>query len=74
MRLQRDHDRQQRNGRRTACLRRRRRPNAATVHIYNVNGAIVKTLFLPSGDHVQPLADGMYLVRVGEQVRKILVK
>ena len=49
-------------------------PNAATVHIYNVNGAIVKTLFLPSGDHVQPLADGMYLVRVGERVRKILIK
>ncbi|WP_260425455.1 Ig-like domain-containing protein, partial [Tannerella forsythia] len=42
-------------------------PNAATVHIYNVNGAIVN-------DHVQPLADGMYLVRVGERVRKILVK
>ena len=49
-------------------------PNAATVHIYNVDGAMVKTLFLPSGDHVQPLADGMYLVRVGERVTKILVK
>ncbi|RRD62038.1 T9SS type A sorting domain-containing protein, partial [Tannerella forsythia] len=49
-------------------------PNAATVHIYNVNGAIVKTLFLPSGDHVEPLPPGMYLVRVGERVTKIVVK
>ncbi|RRD63007.1 T9SS type A sorting domain-containing protein, partial [Tannerella forsythia] len=49
-------------------------PKAETVHIYNVEGALVKTFALTAGDHVQPLADGMYLVRVGEQVRKILVK
>ncbi len=49
-------------------------PKAETIHIYNVGGSLVKTLALPAGDHVQPLAPGMYLVRVGEQVTKILVK
>ncbi|RRD57436.1 fibronectin type III domain-containing protein [Tannerella forsythia] len=49
-------------------------PTAETVHIYNVGGSLVKTLALPAGDHVQPLAPGVYLVRVGEQVTKILVK
>ena len=49
-------------------------PKAETVHIYNVQGALVKTLFLPAGDHVQPLTEGMYLVRVGEQVTKVMVK
>ncbi|MGP1463433.1 Ig-like domain-containing protein [Tannerella sp.] len=49
-------------------------PAAQTVHIYNVQGALVKTLFLPAGDHVQPLTEGMYLVRVGEQVIKVMVK
>ena len=49
-------------------------PAAQTVHIYNVQGALVKTLSLPAGDHVQPLTEGMYLVRVGEQVTKVMVK
>ena len=49
-------------------------PKAETIHIYNVGGSLVKTLALPAGDHVQPLAPGVYLVRVGEQVTKILVK
>ncbi|RRD55665.1 T9SS C-terminal target domain-containing protein [Tannerella forsythia] len=49
-------------------------PTAQTVHLYHVNGAMVKTLVLPAGDHVQPLPSGVYLVRVGEQVTKILVK
>ncbi|RRD57272.1 T9SS type A sorting domain-containing protein, partial [Tannerella forsythia] len=49
-------------------------PSPETVHLYHVSGAMVKTLFLPAGDHIQPLPPGVYLVRVGEQVRKILVK
>ncbi|WP_369073312.1 T9SS type A sorting domain-containing protein [Tannerella forsythia] len=49
-------------------------PTAETVHIYNVHGAMVKTLFLSAGDHVEPLPSGVYLVRVGERVTKILVK
>ncbi|RRD56688.1 leucine-rich repeat protein [Tannerella forsythia] len=49
-------------------------PKAETVHIYNVEGSLVKTLTLSAGDHVQPLPSGVYLVRVGEQVTKILVK
>ena len=49
-------------------------PSPETVHLYHVSGAMVKTLALPSGDHVQPLPPGMYLVRVGERVTKILVK
>ena len=49
-------------------------PKAETVHIYHVNGALVKTLALSAGDHVQPLPSGVYLVRVGERVTKILVK
>ena len=49
-------------------------PKAETTHIYNVNGAMVKTLALPSGDHVQPLAPGVYVVRVGEHVTKVMVK
>ena len=49
-------------------------PSPAKVHIYNVSGAMVKTLALPAGDHVQPLPSGVYVVRVGERVTKILIK
>ena len=49
-------------------------PAPATVHIYHVSGAMVKTLALPAGDHVQPLPSGVYVVRVGERVTKILIK
>ena len=49
-------------------------PTAQTVHLYHVNGAMVKTLALPSGDHVQPLPAGVYVVRVGERVTKVMVK
>ena len=49
-------------------------PSPATAHIYNVNGAMVKMLALPAGDHVQPLAPGVYVVRVGEYVTKVMVK
>ena len=49
-------------------------PKAETVHIYNVSGAMVKTLALPAGDHVLPLSSGVYVVRVGERVTKILIK
>ncbi|RRD69041.1 hypothetical protein EII41_13715, partial [Tannerella forsythia] len=49
-------------------------PSPETVHLYHVSGAMVKTLFLPAGDHIQPLPPGVYLVRVGERVTKILVK
>ena len=49
-------------------------PAPATVHIYHVSGAMVKTLALPAGDHVLPLPSGVYVVRVGERVTKILIK
>lgn len=49
-------------------------PSPETAHIYHVNGAMVKTLVLPAGDHVQPLPSGVYVVRVGERVTKILIK
>ena len=49
-------------------------PAPETVHIYNVEGSLVKTLILPAGDHVQPLPSGVYVVRVGERVTKVMVK
>ena len=49
-------------------------PAPETVHIYNVEGSLVKTLVLPAGDHVQPLPSGVYVVRVGETVEKVMVK
>ena len=49
-------------------------PKTETVHIYNVEGSLVKTLILPAGDHVQPLPSGVYVVRVGERVTKVMVK
>ena len=49
-------------------------PAPETVHIYNVEGSLVKTLILPAGDHVQPLPSGVYVVRVGEHVTKVMVK
>ena len=49
-------------------------PSPETAHIYHVSGAMVKTLALPAGDHVQPLPSGVYVVRVGERVTKILIK
>ena len=49
-------------------------PKTETVHIYNVEGSLVRTLILPAGDHVQPLPSGVYVVRVGEHVTKVMVK
>ena len=49
-------------------------PSSETVHIYNVEGSLVKTLILPAGDHVLPLPSGVYVVRVGEHVTKVMVK
>ena len=49
-------------------------PAPETVHIYNVEGSLVKTLILPAGDHVLPLPSGVYVVRVGERVTKVMVK
>ncbi len=49
-------------------------PSPETVYIYGISGAMVKTLVLPAGNHVQPLPSGVYVVRVGETVAKILVK
>lgn len=46
----------------------------ATVYIYGISGAMVKTLALPAGDHVLPLPSGVYVVRVGERVAKVMVK
>ena len=49
-------------------------PSPETVYIYGISGAMVKTLILPAGNHVQPLPAGVYVVRVGETVEKIFVK
>lgn len=49
-------------------------PKTETVHIYNVEGSLVRTLVLPAGDHVLPLPSGVYVVRVGERVTKVMVK
>ena len=49
-------------------------PKAETVHLYHVDGAMVKTLALPAGDHIEPLPAGVYMVRVGERVTKVMVK
>lgn len=49
-------------------------PKTETVHIYNVEGSLVRTLVLPAGDHVLPLPSGVYVVRVGERVAKVMVK
>ena len=35
------------------------------VHLYDVSGALVRTMDAPAGDHVLPLAPGVYLVRIG---------
>ena len=49
-------------------------PKAETVHIYNVVGSLVRTMNASAGDHVLPLSAGVYVVRVGERVTKILIK
>ena len=49
-------------------------PKAETVHIYNVVGSLVRTMNASAGDHVLPLSSGVYVVRVGERVTKILIK
>ena len=49
-------------------------PKAETVHIYNVVGSLVRTMNASAGDHVLPLSSGVYVVRVGEWVTKILIK
>ena len=49
-------------------------PSLETVYIYGISGAMVKTLSLPAGNHVQPLPAGVYVVRVGEKTEKVMVK
>ena len=49
-------------------------PTPETVHIYNVVGSLVRTMNASAGDHVLPLSSGVYVVRVGERVTKILIK
>ena len=49
-------------------------PKAERVHIYNVVGSLVRTINASAGDHVLPLSSGVYVVRVGERVTKILIK
>ena len=49
-------------------------PSPETVYIYGISGAMVKTLILPAGNHVQPLPSGVYVVRVGEKTEKVMVK
>ena len=49
-------------------------PSPETVYIYGISGAMVKTLTLPAGNHVQPLPAGVYVVRVGEKTEKVMVK
>ena len=49
-------------------------PSPTTVYIYGISGAMVKTLSLPAGNHVQPLPAGVYVVRVGEKTEKVMVK
>ena len=49
-------------------------PAPETIHIHNVEGSLVKTLILPTGDHVQPLPSGVYVMRVRERVTKVMVK
>ena len=44
------------------------------IHLYDVSGALVRTMDAPAGDHVLPLAPGVYLVRIGEQIAKVLIK
>ncbi len=44
------------------------------VYLYDVSGALVRTMDAPAGDHVLPLAPGVYLVRIGEQIAKVLIK
>ena len=49
-------------------------PSPTTVYIYGISGAMVKTLTLPAGNHVQPLPAGVYVVRAGKTVEKVMVK
>ncbi len=49
-------------------------PAPQTVRIYNVSGALVKELALPAGDTSHPLPTGFYIVQLGTQVKKVIVK
>ena len=49
-------------------------PSPEAVYIYGISGTMVKRLALPAGNHVQPLPAGIYVVRAGETVEKVMVK
>ncbi len=49
-------------------------PQARTVRIYNVSGALVKEIALPEGDTSLTLTAGFYIVQLGTQVKKVFVK
>ncbi len=49
-------------------------PAPQTVRIYNVSGGLVKELALPEGDTSHPLPAGFYIVQLGTQVKKVIVK
>ena len=48
-------------------------PNAASVHIYNVSGALVRTFNAPAGETSVTLPQGVYVVRAGERTEKVAV-
>jgi hypothetical protein len=49
-------------------------PAPATVHIYNVMGALVKTQKVPAGQTTIPLPNGLYLVKVDNTTSKQMIK
>ena len=48
-------------------------PQAATVHIYSLNGVLVRSLAAPAGLTTVALPTGIYIVRTGERTEKVLV-
>ena len=48
-------------------------PNAASVHIYNLNGTLVRNFTAPAGETSLALPQGVYVVRAGERTEKVLV-
>jgi len=44
-----------------------------TVRVYSLTGALIISKTLVEGDNVIPLSQGLYIVKVGDAIRKITV-
>lgn len=49
-------------------------PTSAAIHIYNVSGALVRTMNAPAGNSSVAMPAGIYVVKAGSRIEKVVVQ